>query len=300
MILGLAGFGAPPAYEKSQFCVEPTMPPHLFSNRTSLVAFLLTFLHTLVTIWALYFLPIYFQGVLRSTPGRLGVQILPTVLFLIPFAATGGKLVARFGLYRPIHLAGYGIMAVGFELFSILPQTSSMAQWVIFQALEAAGAGLLLPVLLPAVQAPLTDADTALATSTWVFVRSFGLVWGATIPAAIFNNRFDQLDPSQIQDPAVVALLSGGNAYQHATRLFVENFPAPVARQVSGVILASLKRTWQIAIVFAGLGFALVSLEKEIKLRQGLDTDFGIKDKKAKEQAEGKHLASAVRAARTG
>ena len=285
LVLGFAGFAIFLWYEQSKFCKEPTMPIHLFSNRTSLVAFILTFLHSTVTIWVLYFLPIYFQGVLRSTPGRSGVQLLPTVLFLIPFAATGGKLVARFGRYRPVHLAGYAIMVIGFGLFSTMSANSSMAEWVIYQAIEAAGGGLVIPALLPAVQAPLTDADTALATSTWAFVRSFGLVWGATIPAAIFNNRFDQLAPRRIQDPTVVAQLSGGKAYQHATRLFLESLPDEVSRQVTSVFLASLKRTWQTAIGFAALGFVLVSLERELKLRQELDTEFGINTKE-KKQAE--------------
>lgn len=284
LILGCVGFVIFLIYEKSSFCVEPTMPVHLFSNRTSLTAFLLTFLHSVVTIWALYFLPIYFQGVLGSSPGRSGVQLLPTVLSLIPFAAGGGKLVAQFGRYRPIHMAGYAVMIVGFGLFCLLSATSTTAEWVIYQVIEAAGAGLIIPALLPAVQAPLSDADNALATSTWAFVRSFGMVWGATIPAAIFNNRFDQLAPTRIQDPGVVRLLSGGKAYQHATRLFLDTLPPDVSRQVKSVFLASLKRTWQVAIGFAGFGFVLVSLEKEIKLRKELDTEYGMTERKEKKE----------------
>ena len=279
LVLGFVGFGIFLFYERTKYCKEPTMPVHLFTNRTSLIAFILTFLHSMVTIWALYFLPVYFQGVLDSTPGRSGVQLLPTVLFLIPFAATGGKLVAQFGRYRPIHLAGFAIMVIGFGLFSILSATSSTAVWVIFQAIEAAGAGLVIPALLPAVQAPFSDADTALATSTWAFVRSFGLVWGATVPAAIFNNRFDQVAPTRISDPTVRAALLQGKAYQHATRQFLDAIPPEIAAQVSDVFLISLKRTWQVAIGFAAFGFVLVSLEREIKLRKDLDTEFGMTKK---------------------
>ena len=282
LVLGFVGFGVFLLAEKCKFTKEPTMPIHLFTDRTSLTAFILTFLHSVVTIWAIYFLPVYFQGVLGSSPGRSGVQLLPTVLFIIPFAAAGGKLVARFGRYRPVHLAGYAIMVLGFGLLCLLSGTSSTAEWVIYQAIEAAGAGLIIPALLPAVQAPLTDADTALATSTWAFVRSFGLVWGATIPAAIFNNRFDQLAPGRIQNPAVVTLLSGGKAYQHATRQFLDSLPKEISAQVTSVMLASLRRTWQVAIGFAGFGFVLVSLEREIKLRQELDTEFGMVTKEEK------------------
>ncbi|KAL9609533.1 MAG: hypothetical protein Q9167_005712 [Letrouitia subvulpina] len=282
LVVGCVGFVIFLLYENSQFCDEPTMPVHLFLHRTSLAAYLLTFFHSVVTIWALYFLPIYFQGVLGSSPGRSGVQLLPTVLTLIPFAALGGRLVARFGRYRPVHMVGYAIMVVGFGLFCLLSATSSTAEWVIYQVIEAAGAGLIIPALLPAVQAPLGDSDNALATSTWAFLRSFGMVWGATIPAAIFNNRFDQLAPSRIQDPVVVGLLSGGKAYQRATRLFLDTLAPDVAQQVKSVFLASLKRTWQVAIGFAGFGFVLVSLEKEIKLRKSLNTQYGIAERKEK------------------
>lgn len=211
LILGLVGCVAFLIYEGSKFCVEPTMPIRLFANRTSTTSFILTFLHSIITIWAVYFLPVYFQGVLASSPARSGVQLLPTILFLIPFAAAAGGIITKFGRYRPIHHVGFAIMTIGFGLFILLNAGSSTAEWVIYQAIEAAGAGLVISALLPAVQAELSEADTALATSTWAFARSFGMIWGATIPAAIFNNVADQLS-GRISDPAVVAVLAGGSA----------------------------------------------------------------------------------------
>ena len=50
LVLGLLGLLVFLFYESSRFCVEPTMPLHLFTNRTSMTAFVLTFLHSLTTI----------------------------------------------------------------------------------------------------------------------------------------------------------------------------------------------------------------------------------------------------------
>ena len=50
LILGFVGFLAFLFYEASRFCVEPMMPLHLFTNRTSITAFFLTFLHSVTTI----------------------------------------------------------------------------------------------------------------------------------------------------------------------------------------------------------------------------------------------------------
>ncbi|MCJ1384436.1 hypothetical protein MMC17_007552 [Xylographa soralifera] len=285
LVLGLLGCVAFFFYEGSKYCVAPVMPIHLFRHRTSTVSFILTFLHSVVTIWAIYFLPVYFQGVLASSTGRSGVQLLPTILVLIPFAAAAGGLVAKFGRYRPIHHAGFAIMVVGFGLFSLLNANSSTAEWVIFQAIEAAGAGLVIPTLLPAVQAELTDADTALATSTWAFVRSFGMIWGATIPAAIFNNRVDQLS-GRISDTNVKAALENGQAYGHATKAFLDSLTdATVRSQVTGVFADALGYMWYVAIALAGLGFLIVIIEKEVPLRKELDTEFGMSQKQAKKDA---------------
>ncbi|PQE08163.1 major Facilitator Superfamily protein [Rutstroemia sp. NJR-2017a BVV2] len=280
LILGLLGLVGFLAYEASPWCVEPTMPLHLFTNRTSTTAYALTFLHSIATISAIYFLPIYFQGVRSASPARSGVDLLPTILFLIPAAITAGGLLSTFGRYRPLHHAGFAIMVIGFGLFSLLNANSSTAAWVIFQAIEACGAGVVLPVLLPAVQAALTDADTALATATWAFVRSFGLIWGATIPAAVFNTRFAALQ-NTITDPAVVAQLSGGQAYQRATKKFLDTITDPVVKgEVIEVFSKTLKTIWYVSIAFVALGFVLVNFEKEIPLRKELDTDFGMVEKK--------------------
>ncbi|MCJ1405530.1 hypothetical protein MMC11_008758 [Xylographa trunciseda] len=283
LILGLLGCIVFFIYENSKYCVSPVMPLYLFRHRTSTVSFILTFLHSVVTIWTIYFLPVYFQGVLASSTGRSGVQLLPTILVLVPFAAAAGGLVAKFGRYRPVHHVGFAIMVIGFGLFSLLDADSSTGAWVMFQAIEAAGVGLIIPTLLPAVQAELTDADTALATSTWAFVRSFGMIWGATIPAAIFNNRVAQLS-GQVSDANVVASLVSGQAYEHATQAFLESLPNDTVRsQVTSVFADALKYMWYIAIAFTGLGFLIVIIEREVPLRKELDTEFGIAQKETKQ-----------------
>ncbi|KAH6673324.1 MFS general substrate transporter-like protein [Halenospora varia] len=208
LVLGIVGLGAFLAYEGSRFCLEPTMPLRFFKNRTTLGAFILGFMHSLLTIWVIYFLPVYFQAVLGSSPARSGVQLLPTVLILIPFAAISGKLLQRIGKYRLLHFLGFALMIVGFGVFTLLHQHSSTAAWVCFQGIEAAGAGFVASSLLPAAQAPLNEADTATVTGTFSFIRSFGISFAVTIPGTMFNNRFDHL-AGRISDVGVRNLLVG-------------------------------------------------------------------------------------------
>jgi hypothetical protein len=253
----------------------------LLSNRTSATALILTFFHSVVTIWSLYFLPVYFQGVLRSSPEYSGVQLLPTILTLVPAAIMGGAFMSKTGRYRPVHHFGYALVTIGAGLFTLLDAQTSTGKWVGYQIVQSAGAGMMIPTLLPAVMAPLTEADTALATATWAFLRSFGLTWGTAIPAAIFNNRAAEL-AGTVTDPAVAATLAGGRAYEHAVASYVNALPDAARGEFIGALTESLKRIWQVSIAFAAFGFLLVIFEKELKLRDKLETEFGMDDGREK------------------
>ena len=204
LVLGLFGLGLFYVFERSRLCLEPTLPPQLFATRTSAAAFALTFVHTLLMYWEIYFLPVYFQAVLGSTPVRSGLQLLPTVIPLMVFGAIGGGTMQKFGRYRPIHHAGFALMAIGFGLFTLLDAHSSTVMWIIFQIIFAAGTGLSIGTLLAAAQAELSESDSATATGVWAVIRSFGTIWGITISAAIFNNQTARLskviDISDIRD----------------------------------------------------------------------------------------------------
>jgi hypothetical protein len=286
LLVGIFGIVAFLFFENSRFAPQPIMPLHLFSHRTSATAFALTFLHGVLTMWALYFLPVFFQGVLGSTPGRSGVQLLPTILALIPFAGMGGILVSKTGRYKPFHYAAFALIIVGFGLLTLLNQDSSAGAWIGYQIIESAGVGLVIATLLPAAMAALTEADTALATATWAFMRSFGVTWGSAIPAAIFNNRFDHLAKTHITDPALREQLRNGQAYEHATKAFRDSL-APVPRaQFVWVLNQSVRSTWWVAIAFAALGFLIINFEKEIPLRKELQTEFGMAERKETEPKE--------------
>jgi hypothetical protein len=111
------------------------------------------------------------------------------------------------------------------------------------------------------------------------------LQWGIAIPAAVFNNRFDQIAGSRIDDPQLVSLLISGKAYEHATASFLDTLAPETRRQLVGVFTDSLRRAWQVAIAFAAFGFLVTFLEKEIPLRNELETnEFGMETKEGKEQ----------------
>lgn len=254
-------------------------------DRTSSIAFFITFVHALMTLWALYFLPVYFQAVQLVTPSRSGVQILPTLFGMFPAAAISGQYLSRTGKYKLLHIAGMIFMAAGMGSFAALTRDSSTAMWVCLQLIQSIGNGIIATSLLPAVQAGLTDDDNAVSTATWAYVRSYGAIWGVTIPATVFNNIFSN-HLYQISDPQVRALLGGGDAYAYAAREFIMQFSPATQVEVTGAYTDALKITWIVATAICAVGVISSLFEVDIPLRASLQTQFGIKEKEPSEPVD--------------
>jgi len=265
--------------EGAAFVKAPVTPYRLFGNRTSVAAFYVSFQHSILCYWMTYMYPLYFQAVVGATPTKSGLYFLPFVFSFPVAAAVGGPLVAKYGRYKPVHLIGFSLVTVGYGASAALTRDSSPALWVFLQLFVGAGLGMIITCLLPAVQAKLTEADTALSTGTWAFIRSVGTIWGVSIPAAIFNNRVDQLLPT-IDDEGARLALGSGMAYSHASDAFIDSFPIEIRDQVLNVYTLSLQRVWLISIVFAGSALLAVLLEREVTLRTELDTQYGLEKEK--------------------
>ena len=98
----------------------------------------------------------------------------------------------------------------------------------------------------------------------------------------MFNNRCSSL-AGRIDDPNVRDFLVGGRAYEHATKLFVTSYQGTLRDEIISVYSDSLKLVWKVAIAISGLAFLLVIIEKEVKLRTELSTEFGMTEEKPKE-----------------
>lgn len=282
LVMGLVGLIAFLALESTNWIAEHTMPIRLFTNRTSLGAFALTFVHSLLMYCLSYFLPVYFQAVLDTGPTRSGVNVIPICVVSMPFAMIAGWSVSKWGRYKAWFFTGTALLAIAFGLFTRLGKQSSTAYWAGVEAIAAAGLGILVTTTLPAIQAPLAETDQAVTTATWGFVRSFGGVWGVAIPAAAFNSRVNQL-VSQISDPAIRSELANGGAYALAStggQPATAGWDPALKAKVVGIYVESLKRCWQVALGFSLLAFVLCFVVKDVALRTDLETDFGLEREK--------------------
>ncbi|KAI9667764.1 MAG: hypothetical protein M1821_000581 [Bathelium mastoideum] len=213
----------------------------------------------------------------EASPEQSGINTLPAAIPLVPFGILGGIMIAKTGRYKLNQMVGFVLAAVGIGCFPVLDRNSSTATWAILQIIFAAGAGFILTATMPAIQAPLPESDVASATAAWGFVQSLGFICGLAIPSSIFDTRFSDL-LGCISDPSIRQILSGGGAYEHASRTFVSSLNEPVKTEVIDTFVASLKLVWQVGSAFAGLGLVISAFIGEVKLRESLDTKYGYKD----------------------
>lgn len=171
LVLGALGWIA--FHIQQSLASFPSVPPRLFGNRTSATAYSLAFTSSVLIQAPAYFLPIYFQAVLGTTTLQSGTYFLPFALGMLVCAAAAGVLLAKIGAYRPLHAFAFGVIAITFGLFTLMKNDTSKVAWVFFELIGSVGTGVTLSTLLPAIMAPLADADTAVSSATYSFVRCF-------------------------------------------------------------------------------------------------------------------------------
>lgn len=281
LVLGLLGLIGFVVYEASGIPAEPVMPLRLFANRTAQIVYFNTFINSMVNYWVFYFIPLYFQAVQLSSPTRSGVQLLPILLIAMPGAAVSSFVLAKFGKYKYLHIAGFMFLTLGVGILALLDQHSSTAAWVLLQAPASIGAGMLITTLLPSFQASSPEIDQAAATGSWSFMRWFGYVWGVSVAGAIFSTFVKQY-ASSIDDATAREILSNGDAYASATKEFVMQFPEPVRSQIISVFRRALRQVFLICIAFSALSIITVFFEKDVPLRTELDTAYGLEERKKK------------------
>jgi MFS family permease len=262
-------------YEMSTYCTNPAIPPHLFRNRTSVAGFAITLIISIFTTGFAFCWPTYFQGVLLMSPTKAGLNYLVYSTFLIPSAIISGYFVTKTGLYQLSQLVGLCILALGCGLNLMLTQDTRPPVRIVFISLNALGLGSVIPSVLPTVLAALPEADVAKATGMYSLLRSFGYIWGATLPPILFN-----LSSSNhlylINDPHVRDILDKGNAYQYISEEFLQSLPGPIRDKVVDVYARSLRLTWKVGIALAVIGLLTALCERRLTMRTSTETEYGL------------------------
>ncbi|TYK49817.1 DHA2 family efflux MFS transporter permease subunit [Actinomadura decatromicini] len=242
---------------------EPIMPPKLFANSVFSLGAAISFAVGFAMFGALTFLPIFLQVVHGVSPTLSGVYLLPMMLGMLIASIGSGQLITRFGHYKVFPMAGTPIIALALYLCSGLDEDSTVLAMSLRFALLGFGLGLVLQVLVIAVQNAVPYEDLGSATSGVTFFRQIGGSFGVAVFGSIFSNQLARhitdLGPRLPRgfDPAAVQ----GNPS------LLDRFPAPVKEGVLHAYAQSIDAVFFWAVPVAAAAFVLTWFLREVPLR---------------------------------
>ncbi|WP_206995332.1 MDR family MFS transporter [Trinickia mobilis] len=253
--IAIAGF----VYEE-RLAAEPIMPLELFKERTFLLASLIGFIVGVSLFGAVTFLPLYLQVVKNSTPSQAGMQLLPLMGGVLVTSIASGRIISRIGKYRAFPIAGTLLVCAGMLLLATLTVSTPIERMYLYMGLVGCGLGMVMQVLILAVQNTVAFKHMGVATSGATLFRSIGGSVGVAAFGAVFTN---------VLHARLAALLPAGAELPQALRpSAVQALPAAIRDDYLHAFSGAMHTVFVAAACIVVLAFALAWLIEDVPLRR--------------------------------
>ena len=243
---------------------EPVLPLRLFRNSVFNTTNVAGFLAGMAMFGGTVYMPLFLQLVSGVTPVLSGLLVLPMMLGVTFSSITTGRLITRTGRYKRWPIIGSLLMPTGMFLLSFMTATTPRWQAGLFMMVLGLGMGMIMPVLIVAIQNATRQEDLGTATSSNTFFRSMGSVFGVAVFGTIMNARLKFWFPRLVPNLGHLNLSATSVAFSPTA---VHKLPAPVR---NGIVLAfahSLHTVFLWAAPIALLTLPAILLMKELPLR---------------------------------
>lgn len=188
----------------------PIMPLRLYGAPHCWALYLQSFLTGLAYFGNFFYLPIYFQSILRYNPLVSGALILPIVITTSFASIACGQYMNRIGSYMHCILAGFIFWTIGNGLTLLFDRNTSLGVIVVALIVEGAGIGLTLQPTLVGMYANSRTEDRAVTTGLRNFIRTIGGAFGLVVSGVILSNTLRERlrNESFVSDDLLTALTS--------------------------------------------------------------------------------------------
>jgi EmrB/QacA subfamily drug resistance transporter len=243
---------------------EPVLAPHLFANRVFTSASATGFVVGFAMYGALVFLPLFFQDVRGTTPTNSGLRLLPMMAGLFFTSILTGLLVSRGWKYRPFPILGSVVMTVGLGLLSLVTEATSSMVIALDMVVLGMGLGLVMQILVTAVQNAVDPSDIGAATAGANFFRSIGGCFGTAVFGALYANELPHQLASSLGVSGLRILKVSPSSW---TPKILKQLPASELHAVLHAIAASIQKVYLWAVPFGVIAILLSLTLPEVKLR---------------------------------
>ena len=238
---------------------EPILPLSLFRERTFAVTSAVGFIVGFALFGAVTFLPLYLQITKGSSPTRSGLELTPLMAGLLVTSIVSGNVITRWGRYRPFPIAGTAVTALGLFLLSRLDVGTPTWEALAGAAVLGLGLGMVMQVLVLAVQNAVDPRNMGVATSGSTLFRQIGGSIGVSIFGTIFANRLQVELASRL--PANVHLPQATNPAA------IRALPLALRSTFEQAFASALSPVFVTAAGVSVLAFALSWLIPDLPLR---------------------------------
>ncbi|MGD0166887.1 MAG: MDR family MFS transporter [Gaiellaceae bacterium] len=245
---------------------EPIIPLYLFRNAIFNASSAAGFIVGLAMFGSIVYLPMFLQFVHGVSATSSGLRLLPLMASMLFMSVFSGRTITRVGRYKIFPVTGMVVMAGGMYLLSTLNASSGYSILALYVAVLGFGLGMVMQVLVLAVQNSVAYKDLGVATSSSAFVRSMGSVFGLAIFGSIFNSSFKHWLPRFL--PKGTHLQVTGSSLQTLTPAKLRALPLPVHHGLVEAFAHSIHSVFLWGVPFALAGFLITLLLREIPLRE--------------------------------
>jgi EmrB/QacA subfamily drug resistance transporter len=253
-VVSLLGFVAVEARSR-----EPILSLSLFRNRTFTITSAVGLIVGLALFGSVTYLPLHLQLVKGESPTGSGLQLMPMMLGMLVTSVASGRLISRWGRYRPFPIAGTILMTIGLLLMSRISSAMSVWETSADALVLGLGMGMIMQVLILAVQNSVDYEHLGVATSGATLFRAIGGALGVAVFGAIFAHElYTQLS----------ATLPAGTPLPTAASPAALQALAPeIHAAYLSAIETALQLVFRVAAAIAALAFLLTLGLQEVPLR---------------------------------
>jgi EmrB/QacA subfamily drug resistance transporter len=238
---------------------EPILPLELFRNRIFTVCAGIGFIIGLALFGSVTYLPLFLQIVKERSPTSSGLQLTPMMAGLLVTSIVSGRLISKFGRYKPFPVAGTAVATIGMVLLSRLDLHSTTAYTSLAMVVLGLGLGAVMQVLVLAVQNAVDYRNMGVATAGSLLFRQIGGSIGIAVFGAIFSNR--------LHGELASRLPPGTHVPKTVSPALIRTLPPAAHDAYVHAVAAALHPVFVVASVIAGVSFLLTWLLREVPLR---------------------------------
>jgi EmrB/QacA subfamily drug resistance transporter len=239
---------------------EPILPLSLFRNRIFVVSSAVGFIIGVALFGSITFLPLFLQIVRGRNPTSSGLQLTPMMAGLLVTSIVGGQIISRTGRYRPFPIVGTAIATIGMALLTQLNVHTSTVATSLYMLVIGFGLGMVMQVLVLAVQNAVPPRDMGVATSGSIMFRQIGGSVGIAAFGAIFANH--------LRTNLARTLPPGVHGPTSATPKAVKALPPSVHTLYIHAFSNALHPMFLVGAVVSGIAFLLTWFLREVPLRR--------------------------------